>query len=424
MPHPSIDGWFGAGHRTKDGTCMLHSANRSNLEFVREVCTRLGIGTYGITSYERAGFPGRAPSAIYRVHFITEDLDERFFLLDEHRLRFAGASKSWVRRGWVVKSVEPTDRYEEVFCPVVEGTHNFALEDNILTGNCHGCQAKGDVITFVREIEHLEFAEAVERLAARAGIQLRYDQAAVSQERKRRSTLIEAMEQAVEWYHQRLLTAADAAPARSYLRSRSYDGDVVRAYRVGWAPDDWDALARALSLPVDVLRDTGLGFVNRRDRPQDAFRGRIMFPIFDARGEPVAFGGREMPGGKGPKYKNSAETAIYSKSRVLYGLNWAKADVVRAGEVIVCEGYTDVIGFAQAGLPRAVATCGTALAEEHFRLLKNFARRVVLGYDADAAGQAAAERFYEWERRYELDIAVADLPPGADPADVARTDPE
>src|SRR5205807_3076688 len=149
-----------------------------------------------------------------------------------------------------------------------------------------------------------------------------------------------------------------------------------------------------------------------------------MFPIFDARGEPVAFGGREMPRGKGPKYKNSAETAIYSKSRVLYGLNWAKADVVRAGEVIVCEGYTDVIGFAQAGLPRAVATCGTALAEEHFRLLKNFARRVVLGYDADAAGQAAAERFYEWERRYELDIAVADLPTGADPADVARTDPE
>jgi DNA primase len=310
-------------------------------------------------------------------------------------------------------------------CPFhAEKTPSFSVNAQEGLYFCHGCQAKGDVITFVREIEHLEFAEAVERLAGRAGIQLRYDQAEVSHERQRRSKLIEAMERAVEWYHQRLLTAADAAPARAYLRSRGYDGEVVRTYRIGWAPDDWDALARALTLPVDVLRDTGLGFINRRDRPQDAFRGRIMFPIFDARGEPVAFGGREMPGGQGPKYKNSAETAIYSKSRVLYGLNWAKADVVRAGEVIVCEGYTDVIGFAQAGLPRAVATCGTALAEEHFRLLKNFARRVVLGYDADAAGQAAAERFYEWERRYELDIAVADLPSGADPADVARTDPE
>jgi DNA primase len=310
-------------------------------------------------------------------------------------------------------------------CPFhAEKTPSFSVNAEEGLWYCFGCQAKGDVITFVREIEHLEFAEAVERLATRVGIQLRYDQAAVSHERQRRTKLIEAMERAVEWYHQRLLTGADAAPARSYLRSRGYDGDVVRAYRVGWAPDDWDALAQALSVPVDVLRDTGLGFVNRRDRAQDAFRGRIMFPIFDAKGEPVAFGGRQLPGAEGPKYKNSAETAIYSKSRVLYGLNWAKADVVRAGEVIVCEGYTDVIGFAQAGVPRAVATCGTALAEEHFRLLKNFARRVVLGYDADAAGQAAAERFYEWERRYELDLAVADLPPGADPADVARTDPE
>src|SRR5439155_3176170 len=213
-------------------------------------------------------------------------------------------------------------------CPFhAEKTPSFSVNAHENLFYCFGCQAKGDIITFVREIQHIEFAEAVERLAARAGIQLRYDQAAVSHERQRRTKLIEAMERAVEWYHQRLLTAADAAPARSYLRSRGYDGDVVRAYRVGWAPDDWDALARALSLPVDVLRDSGLGFINRRDRPQDAFRGRVMFPIFDARGEPVAFGGRLLPGGEGPKYKNSAETAIYSKSRVMYGLNWAMADV-------------------------------------------------------------------------------------------------
>jgi DNA primase len=171
------------------------------------------------------------------------------------------------------------------------------------------------------------------------------------------------------------------------------------------------------------LEKTGLGFKNRAGKQQDSFRARILFPIFDVRGEPVALGGRIMPGTDGPKYKNSPETRLYAKSKVLYGLNWAKGPIVDAGEVIVCEGYTDVIGFAQAGVPRAVATCGTALTDEHFRLLKNFARRIVLAYDADAAGQAAAERFYEWEKRYEVEILVADLPPGGDPADLARRDP-
>ncbi len=148
-----------------------------------------------------------------------------------------------------------------------------------------------------------------------------------------------------------------------------------------------------------------MGFLNRRDRQTDAFRGRLLFPIFDAQGHAVGFGGRVMPGGEGPKYKNSAESAIYAKSKVLYGLNWVKGDVVTADEAIVCEGYTDVIGFAKAGVPRAVATCGTALTEEHVRLLRGFARRVVLAFDADAAGQHAAERFYQWEKAHDVDVA-------------------
>ncbi|MHB8670263.1 MAG: DNA primase [Acidimicrobiales bacterium] len=316
-------------------------------------------------------------------------------------------------------------RRHQGLCPFhAEKTPSFSVNGEEGLYYCFGCGAKGDVITFVREVEHLDFAGAVERLAGRAGIQLRYDDAATSRDHQRRALLVEAMGRAVEWYHQRLLSAPDAGRARDYLRSRGYDGETVRAYRLGWAPDGWDALARALDLPDDVLRDTGLGFVNRRNRQQDAFRARVMFPILDARGDAVAFGGRVLPGAEGPKYKNSPETALYTKSTVLYGLNWAKSHVVTAGEVVVCEGYTDVIGLARAGVPHAVATCGTALAEAHLRLLKNFARRVVLAYDADTAGQAAAERFYEWERRYELDIAVAALPPGADPADVARRDPE
>ena len=172
-----------------------------------------------------------------------------------------------------------------------------------------------------------------------------------------------------------------------------------------------------------MLTGAGLGFINSRGRQTDAFRGRILFPIFDASGDPVGFGGRIMPDADGPKYKNTSETAIYAKSKVLYGLNWAKGAIVAADEAIVCEGYTDVIGFADAGLPRAVATCGTALTEEHFRTLKSFAHRVVLAFDADAAGQNAAARFYEWERAYEIDVAVAALPAGVDPADLARSDP-
>ena len=291
------------------------------------------------------------------------------------------------------------------------GSLNVSAEKGVYY--CFGCGAKGDVITFVREIEHLDFVGAVEVLAAKAGITLRYSDRDEGEGRKQRARLIDAMARAVEWYHQRLLSAPDAAKARGYLRERGLDGDVVRAYRIGWAPEGWDELARALKLPADVLTGAGLGFINSRGRQTDAFRGRVLFPIYDTAGDPVAFGGRVLPGGDGPKYKNTAETAIYAKSKVLYGLNWAKGAIVAADEAIVCEGYTDVIGFAQAELPRAVATCGTALTEEHFRTLKSFAHRVVLAFDADAAGQNAAARFYEWERAYEIDVAVAACRPPA-----------
>jgi DNA primase len=310
-------------------------------------------------------------------------------------------------------------------CPFhAEKTGSFTVNEAEKLYYCFGCQARGDVITFVRETQHLDFVEAVELLAARASIALRYDDARTTNDHKRRTVLLEALERAVDWYHQRLLTGSDAGAARRYLRDRGYDGDTVRAFRLGWAPDDWDELSKALALPTDVLTESGLGFVNRAGRQQDAFRARVMFPIFDVAGHAVAFGGRVLPGAEGPKYKNSPETPVYAKRRTLYGLNWAKAGIVDADEVIVCEGYTDVIGFFRAGVPRAVATCGTALADEHFRTLKNFARRVVLAYDADAAGQGAAERFYAWEKTFELDIAVVDLPADSDPGQLAQTDPD
>ena len=305
-----------------------------------------------------------------------------------------------------------------------EKSPSFSINQQLGFYHCFGCQASGDAITFVREVEGLDFVGAVERLAGKAGIALTYTSADEGRQRAQRRRLIEAVGAAVDFYHDRLLKAPDAGVARAYLRDRDISGDEVRSYKIGWAPDDWDALAKSLKLPDKVLTEAGLGFLNRRGRVQDTFRARILFPIYDVNNDPVGFGGRKLPDAEGPKYKNSSDSSIYSKSRLLYGLNWAKEQVVKADEVIVCEGYTDVMGYAKAGVPRAVATCGTALTEEHVKILKRFAHRVLLSFDADDAGQAAAERFYEWEKKYEIDVGVVSLPPGVDPGDLARTDPQ
>lgn len=311
-------------------------------------------------------------------------------------------------------------------CPFhAERSGSFNVRDETGRYRCFGCGAAGDVFKFVQEIDHVDFVTAVEQLASKAGIQLRYTSGGQSEERSRRKSLVEAMSKAVDWYHERLLSGPDAREARDYLRRRGLAGDVARQFKLGWAPDDWDALCRDMRLPADVLRDTGLAFTNKAGRLQDSFRGRVMFPIFTENGEPVAFGGRILPGSKDPaKYKNSSETSIYAKSKTLYGLHWAKGDIVTADQVIVCEGYTDVIGFHRAGVRRAVATCGTALTEDHVRLLKRYASQVVLAFDADAAGQGAARRFYEWEERYQVRVSVARFPDGKDPGDLSVSDPD
>lgn len=311
-------------------------------------------------------------------------------------------------------------------CPFhAERSGSFNVREETGRYKCFGCGAGGDVFGFIQDIEHVDFVAAVELLAGRAGIQLRYTTGGESKDRQRRKQLVEVLDGAAEWFHQRLLTAPDARVARDYLRGRGLAGDVARRFRLGWAPDDWDALSRDLGVASDLLRDTGLAFTNRSGRLQDSFRGRVMFPITNEAGDTVAFGGRVLPGSSDPaKYKNSPETSVYAKSKVLYGLSRAKGDIVAHDQVIVCEGYTDVIGFHRVGLDRAVATCGTALTEEHVRLLTRFAKRVVLAFDADAAGQGAAARFYEWEQRYDVAVSVARLPEGHDPGDLAGRDPD
>lgn len=311
-------------------------------------------------------------------------------------------------------------------CPFhAENTPSFSVNATEGLYYCFGCQEKGDVITFLQAMEGLDFVGAVEQLAQKAGIELHYDHEVDAGDRKRRAQLSDALVAAVDFYHEQLLNGADAKDARKYLRSRGYDGELVRQFKLGWAPDEWDALAKSLRVSDDVLKASGLGFVNRRSKQQDAFRARVLFPIFDTRGLPIAFGGRVLPDAAQdvPKYKNSVESPLYVKSKTLYALNWAKSDVVHENQIIVCEGYTDVIAFFQSGIPRAVATCGTSLTEDHVRLMKQFANRVVLAYDADNAGQNAAERMYAWEKKYELEISVANFPDGTDPAEAARKDP-
>jgi DNA primase len=292
---------------------------------------------------------------------------------------------------------------------------------------CFGCQASGDAISFLRAIEGCSFVESVERLGAKAGIAVRND--ANERDRKardERQALYDAMEKAVAFYHDRLLAHADASRARQYLRSRGFDSDTVRQFRLGWAPEGGTQLTRGVGVSETALTGAGLS-THGSYGLRDVFRGRVIFPIFQADGKAVALGGRLVPGigdGQGPKYRNSAENRIYQKRSTLYGLNFARQSIVHSGEVVVCEGYTDVIGFFRAGVPRAVATCGTALTEDHFKLLARFGRRIILAFDADGAGQSAAARFYEWEKRYEIEVAVAGMPAGIDPGDLAESDPE
>lgn len=320
--------------------------------------------------------------------------------------------------------LRPQGRRLVGLCPFhEERTPSFTVNPDLGVYHCFGCGASGDAISFLRAVEHLDFTEAVTRLAERAGVPL-HQAPGADRAGQRRRRLEEVLAAAIDFYHHRLLEDPAGEPARAYLAERGVGPDLVAHYHLGFAPDGWDVLVRRLSVPADLARDAGVAIVNRAGRLQDLFRGRIVFPIYDPAGRPVALGGRVLPGGDGPKYLNSPDGPLYAKRRVLYGLNWAKAEAVETGELVVAEGYMDVIGLSMVGVHRAVAPCGTALGEEHMALARRFARRIVLAFDADRAGLAAAERLYDFERRHDLEMAVVTLPEGKDPAEAALRSPE
>ena len=323
-----------------------------------------------------------------------------------------------------VTKVTKKGRTFKAICPFhQEKTPSLSLEPAKGLYHCFGCQKGGDVFDFVMETQALSFPEALEWLAQRANITLTRDPRQ-AKSRGERQRLIEAVEAAAEFYHDRLKTSADAGGARAYLRGRGFDAEAVSHSKLGYAPDGWDALIshlKAKNVREQVIIDAGLGRRSSRGRLHDWFRHRILFPIFDERGDAVGFGGRILETGE-PKYLNTPETRLYHKARLLYGLNWAKAPITRQGYAVVVEGYTDVMALHRAGYPVAVATCGTALGDDHFDLLRRFADTIVMAFDADEAGAAAALRAGSLEvpTDLSLDLRVALMPSGKDPADLVQ----
>ena len=311
----------------------------------------------------------------------------------------------------------------KALCPFhQEKTPSFSLEAARGLYYCFGCNKGGDVINLVMELEGLTFVEAVERLAEKVGVRLTYEQqsAADRQAAGRKQRLIAAHREAVAFYHALLMDSPEAKQAREYLKGRGLSKETVAGFSLGWAPARWDDLCRHLAkkrFSEPELVEAGLALRSERGSLIDRFRGRVMFPTFDVAGEPVAFGGRVLDDST-PKYLNTADTPIFHKGRVLYGLNWAKKAVATAGRIVVVEGYTDVIALHQAGITEVVASNGTALTADHFSLIGRFAPRAVLAFDSDRAGNAAAERAFDAALASGLDVRVLILPAGKDPADL------
>jgi DNA primase len=432
-----LAGYFAAdGCVADDGDAVLNSADPANLEYVRTLCTRLGIGTFGVAKQTRLGIDG-VLSDIYNVRFMTKGLPESFFLLEEHRRRFLVNEKKYERKNWVVQSVKWSARVEEVFCAEVPGTHAFTLEDNILTGNCFGCGEGGDVIAFVQKIDHLSFTEAVELLAGRANVELHYeddggrptgapDRAGAGQ----RARLVAANTAAAQFYAEQLMTP-EAAPARQFLAERGFDKQVAVDFACGFAPKGWDALTRHLrgkGYTESELTTAGLCSTSRRGTLIDRFRGRLVWPIRDITGDVIGFGARRLlEDDDGPKYLNTPETPLYKKSSVLYGIERAKRDIARRHQAVVVEGYTDVMACHLAGVTTAVASCGTAFGPEHIAVLRRllmdqdeFRGEVVYTFDGDAAGQAAAMKTFKEDQRFVAQTFVAVEPDGRDPCELRQ----
>ena len=307
-----------------------------------------------------------------------------------------------------------------------ERSPSFHVRPQLGFYHCFGCGESGDAISFLQKMDHVSFADAVERLAQRVGFQLTYEDGEGPTDSTNRARLL-AANAAAETFFQEQLATPGADPGRRFLGERGFDHIAAARFGVGFAPKSWDALTKHLrSKGFTVEEITTAGLVSQGDRGvYDRFRGRLIWPIRDVTGQTIGFGARKLlDDDKGPKYLNTPETPVYHKAQVLYGLDLAKRDVSRSHRVVVVEGYTDVMACHLAGVTTAVATCGTSFGVDHIKTLRrvmgddNVNGEVIFTFDPDAAGQKAAMRAFAEERRFSAQTYVAVAPDGLDPCDL------
>lgn len=310
-------------------------------------------------------------------------------------------------------------------CPFHDDHHpSFDVDPRRQRYRCWVCGKYGDVISFVQEFERISFREALEQLARRAGILL--ENRAGDKHAGVRAAMLDAVRWAAEQFHQCLMQASLAAEARRYVNERGLEDETVRGYGLGYAPRSGDWLvqkAEAAGVDLELLETVGL-IARRNEGPgfYDRFRDRVIFPIRDVQSRTVAFGGRILPNSplasRAPKYYNSTDTPLFSKSEHLYGIDQARAAATKLGYLAVVEGYTDVLMAHQMGVTQVVATMGTALNARHIQQLRRFCPRVVLVFDADAGGESGVDRALAMFASNEMDLAIAALPEGLDPCDL------
>lgn len=313
-----------------------------------------------------------------------------------------------------------------------ERSPSFHVRQQVGRYHCFGCGEDGDVFTFLQKMDHVTFSEAVERMAARVGVELHYeDGGAATADRGNRARLLAANRAAAEFFAAQLTTPA-AEPGRAFLGARGFDAAAAAQFGIGFAPKSYDALGSHLkTLGFTVEEMLAAGLIVEGDRgTYDRFRGRLLWPIRDTTGQTLGFGARKLlDDDQGPKYLNTPETLVYHKSQVLYGLDLAKRDISRSKRVVLVEGYTDVMACHIAGVTTAVATCGTAFGVDHIKVIRRVLGdvdnadshglgEVIFTFDPDEAGQKAASRAFAEEQRFAAQTYVAVAPDGLDPCDL------
>ncbi|MBX4198712.1 DNA primase [Candidatus Parcubacteria bacterium] len=305
-----------------------------------------------------------------------------------------------------------------------EKTPSFFISPARQSYYCFGCGAKGDIFTFVEEMEGVDFKEALKTLAAKAGVELKYER---GESKGDTDKLYDALEEAAAFFESGLEASAEA---KKYLASRGVSDESVKEWRLGYVPEDWRLLREhMLGKGYDDVTLTKAGLikmsVDHKDKePYDVFRGRVIFPIFDASGRVIAFSGRALAPDATPKYLNSPDTPLFVKSDVLYGLDKAKQDIRKKDYTVLVEGQLDLVLSHQSGVKNTVASSGTAFTAQHLERLRRLSPRILLAFDSDEAGSKASERSTVLALSLGLEVKLAKMPEGSDPADMVKTNPE